>query len=210
MKGEFATLLRMRTVFRASGAGRGLAAALVEAFSSAGWEDEVARAILLGTPPQIALAPLLEGNAELATLTSLLINSAGASTRLVGVRGEDISVTVERWLKRSEARGAERRVMQMRGLIMSGVLGAVVSILASLGPLVGNAGFLWSGVATPSGSLLVPCGAMVAVSSAMLGLFLSGRRFYVNVLVALALYSAAAVAIGPLASVATLQPLGII
>lgn len=211
MNREFATLLRMRAVFRASGFGRGLAAALVEAFSSADGEEDVARAVLLGMPPSVALAPLLGGgNAELATLASLLVNSAGASTRLIGSRGEDISVTVERWLKRSEARRAERRVMQTRGLIMSGVLGAVVSILASLGPLVGDVGFLWTGSAIPAGALLVPCAAMVAVSSTMLGLFMSGRSFYVNVLAAMALYVAAAVAIAPLASVATLQPLGII
>jgi hypothetical protein len=204
-------MMRLRAVFRSLAAGRGTAGALAEAFARAqGEESDVARQVLLGNPPAVALRSLLDGcSGEVSTLASLIVNSTGASARLVGAKGEGMSVTMERWLKRSEARRMEHKVMQSRGLMMSAVLGAVVAILASLGPLVADAGFLSPGTGPGSGTLLCASAAMVATSSLMLGLFTSKRKFYANVAIALAAFVLAALAIAPLANVPAIQPLAI-
>jgi hypothetical protein len=89
----------------------------------------------------------------------------------------------------------------MRGLLMSAVLGAVMATLSALGPIVASSG-LFSQDSTASGPALhYAAAAMVAVSSSLLGLFLSGRRFYLNLTVALGVFLVAFSATSPLASV---------
>jgi hypothetical protein len=204
MNSRLATLLRLRQAFRATASGEGLAAALVGAFREAeGRESDVARKLLLGQPPRDALgSAAAEGDSDLGILCALVTGSSGANARLLADRGERLSLTIERWLKRSEARRAERKILQTRGLIMSAVLGAVLAILASLGPLVGNMAFLAPGPQLQAGSYFIPCGVMAGVSSVMLGLFMSGRGFYTNLAVSIAAYALAAVAIAPLAAAA--------
>lgn len=204
MNQNIAALIRLRRVFAETRQGKGAAAALVKAFGPAGGrEKEVAKRILLGLPVEAALRPLTEkGTRELTMLAGLLAKASASSTEIVGTKGERLSVTLERWLNRKEARLMEQRVMQMRCHIMSAVVGAVVAMLASLGPMVASLSLLTQTAPTPNSEILLwTSGFMVCVSSAMLGLFMSGRRFILDVAIALVTFALVCYAVGPLVTV---------
>lgn len=163
---------------------------------------EVARKVLLGHPPEEALRPMLSGESqEVAMLAGLAAAGSHGSARRVGARGERLSATLERWLRAKEARAMEQKVMQTRGYIMSAVMGAVTAMLASLGPLVSNLNFLSPPQAGQAAALPYGAAALCGISSAMLGLFMSERRFYVNVAITLGVFALTMSAVAPLANV---------
>jgi hypothetical protein len=112
-------------------------------------------------------------------------------------------------MKLNEVREMERRVMQVRSHMMSAVLGAVVAMLATLGPLVVGLNFFSQTEPVNGPTLLFSSAAMVIVSTMSLGLFMSGRRFYIDVLIAMAAFGLAAAAIAPLANVPAVNLWGI-
>ena len=87
-----------------------------------------------------------------------------------------------------------------RGLVTSGILGAVTAMIAALGPLVGALGTFGGAPSDPS-ALAYCAAAMAAISSGMLGTFITGRGFYQYVLAALAAYGVVWAAASPLGSV---------
>ena len=196
-------LLLLRRVFTHAREGKGLATALVETFRAGDSESrEVARRILLGFRVRDALEPISGGKSrEISVLAGLLAGSPASSAQVVGRKGERLSMMFERWLKLKETRVMEQRVMQMRGHLMAAVMGAVVAMLASLGPLVSGLTFSQAPQSTGAGTLLLWSGILVGTSSATLGIFMSGKRFYVDVLVAMAAFALSAAAVAPLASV---------
>jgi uncharacterized membrane protein len=135
--------------------------------------------------------------------------ASSTNAAIIGKKGADLSNLLERWLKSAEERAMEAKVFQMRGLIMSAVLGALMATVSAIGPLVASSNFMTGGAAPAPQSLYLVSGAMVAVSSGMLGIFLSGRRFYVNLVLALAVYAVASVATSPLVSVSSTSMWGI-
>ena len=150
---------------------------------------ETARLLLLGNPIPAAVRPMVEGSgAEVAMLASLIVASPGSSAPVVGRSGGATARTLERWVKARENRALERKVIRFRGLVTSGVLGAVTAMVAALGPLVGSLSFVGGAVAGP-GALGIGAAAMAAVSSGMLGLYTSGRSLYANVAVTLAVFA---------------------
>jgi hypothetical protein len=205
------TMMQLRRVFVSASAGMGVATALVKTFRLATTDGkEVARRILLGLPVKVALAPVVnDSSKEVSMLARLLAESTTASARIIGAKGETLSLILEKWLKMKEARDMERKVLQMRSHIMSAVLGAVVAMLATLGPLVSGLSFTSQSLPINATTLLGASASMVIVSSSMLGVFMSGRRFYVDTLVALAAFAVAAAAISPLANVPTVNLWGI-
>jgi hypothetical protein len=211
MKREFAMINRLRRVFTATREGMGLATALVQTFGPADGEPKgVARMILLGLPPRVALEPIVgDGSRELSMLAGLLSTSSSSSTEAIGGKGERLSTIMERWLKMKEARIMEQRVMQMRSHLMSAVLGAVVAMLASLGPLVSNLNLIAGSAPQSSGLLVWSTACMVAISSGMLGLFMSGKRFYFDVILSLTTFAFVCYAVAPLASVPVVNIWGI-
>jgi hypothetical protein len=78
-----------------------------------------------------------------------------------------------------------------------------------MGPLVASSNLLMGGTASAGPSLALVSGAMVAVSSSMLGIFLQGRGFYVNLLLSLGVYIAVSFATAPLAALPAVNLLGI-
>jgi len=203
MNKKLSSLLLFRRVFMLAGEGKGLATSLVETFRGEGSEGKgVARKILLGFPVQAALEPLSsQGTEELSVLANLLANSSSSSARLIGRKGQRLSFMFERWMKMKEARQMQQRVMQLRSHLMAAVMGAVVAMLASLGPLVAGLNFLSPSPEVSGSSLLLWSGVMVGTSSTALGLFMAGRRFYVDTLIALLAFGLTAAATAPLASV---------
>ncbi len=204
MNRRFALMLELRRVFSSVSEGEGLACSLVRTFKeSSGEGREVAKRILLGLPVRTALEPLAgDESRELGMLAGLMAGSSSASARVLGRKGEDLSVIFEGRLKARETRRMEEKVMQTRGFIMSAVMGAVVALLASLGPLVGSLNFATQAPPQVNAAVLLWSGAaMTTMSSGMLGFFMSGRRFYADVLISLVVYALAVEAISPLSVV---------
>ena len=90
--------------------------------------------------------------------------------------------------------------MGFRGMVTSGVLGAVTAMVSSLGQLVGSLNFQGGTPAADQGVLLVGGAAMAAIGSGVLGFFMSGKGFPVNVAVTLGVFALVGAAASPLAS----------
>jgi len=211
MNKRLARMQLIKRVLASIGAGRGVSTSIVMALRGGGGEEELAaKRVLLGFPPVKAMQPIVSDDSrELGMLASLVTMASSSNTAVIGKKGADLSNLLERWLKAAEERAMEAKVFQMRGFIMSAVLGALMATVSAIGPLVASTNFLTGGSATPAGPLLLVSGAMVAVSSTMLGIFLSGRRFYFNLALALAVYAVATTATAPLVSVTRVNVWGI-
>ena len=194
----------LRRVLESAGQGEGVSSALVRVLRDSGpFMRDTARISLLGYPLSASLRPLVVGgNEEVSILASLIMAAPRSSATKVGQSGSLMASTLERWVKVKESLRLEQRVYRVRGLMTSGVLGAVAAMVATLGPLVANIG-LSSQPAVDPRSLLYAGAAMVSLSSAMLGYFMSGRRFPLNVGVSMATFAIAAVVASPLTGVSS-------
>ncbi|MDG7011600.1 MAG: hypothetical protein JRN11_05910 [Nitrososphaerota archaeon] len=203
MSAELDAMHSLGRALKSAGEGKGLARSAVEELPRAGpLGREGARLLLLGFPLSRALKPLVEeGGEEVSMLASLVVAAPRSSAPLVGRSGESLAVTLEGWVKSRDSEVMEQKVMRFRSLVTSAVLGAVMGMLTALGPVVGSLGLGGSPVGT--GALVYGSAAMTAMGSGMLGAFMSGRRFFVNVLLSMAVFAAIAAAAAPLASVSS-------
>lgn len=202
MNKTLGSLILLKRLLASVSSGRGVSGSIVVAFKGAKRnERSAARMVLLGHPPRTSLASIAPYESrEVGMLASLVTLGSGSDVVLLGKKGLELSTILERWLKAREARLMDARVMQMRGFVMSAVLGAVMAIVSALGPIVSTSTLL--GPTAPIGpSLDYASGAMVVVSSSMIGLFLSGRRFYLNLALALGVFWLALSAASPLSSI---------
>ncbi len=202
MNTDLSMILSLRRVLESAESGMGMSQSIVKGLRETQREgEESARMLLLGLPLAVSLRPLTEGRSEeVAMLASLIVSASKSSTALVGRSGEDLADTLERWVKVKENSRLEQKGLRFRSLITSAVLGAVTAMVASLGPVVGNLSFTAPSV-QGAGLLLPAAAAMSALSSGMLGLFMSGRRLFLNVAVALMVFAAVSAVASPLASV---------
>jgi len=207
MKKDLRRLLLMKRIMTSMNSGRGISTSIVTAFREGeSKERAAARRVLLGHSHRAAMADLASDRIrELAVLAAIINVTSFSSAKILGKKGGELANLLERWLKAREARLLEQRVFEMRGLIMSAVLGAVVAILSALGPVVGDAGLLGGSVEPVGPGLYYASAAMVAVSSSMMGLFLSGRRFVLNVVLALGVYGIALSVAAPIAAVPVIR-----
>jgi len=183
--------------------GRGVSGSLVATFRRAGEGlGGVARASLLGYPPAESLWDVVHGEGhEAGMLASLVVNGARGDARLVGRKGERLSLTLEGWIKAREGRRMEQKVLRFRGLVVSGVLGAVLGMVSSVGPLVGGLNFTTPLPPVDPAYIEAAAAAMACLSSGMLGIYMSGRGFLVNVAATLAVFALVTLAVSPLTSV---------
>jgi len=206
MKSDLPMIFSLKGVMESAAEGRGISQSVVRGLGRDPLVGrEAARQVLLGFPLAVSLSPLLESKSEeVSMLGSLIVSAPRSSASLVGRSGGSLALILERWIKAREGAELEQKVLRFRSLVTSGVLGAVMAMMASLGPLVGSLGF--AGPAAGSGQLLYGAGGMAAVSSTLLGVFMSGRGFIANVLVSLGVFVLVAAAAAPLVSlpVATL------
>ena len=203
MNQELAMVLSLKKVMGDVAGGMGTARSLVSELREVGAAGrEAARMVLLGHPFAVSLDPLMRtGSEEVSMLAAMIGSARSSSSTLVGANGGAFAEVLERWVKLRENARLEMKVQRFRALVTSAVLGAVTSMLATLGPLVGNLGSL-QGQSVPGGGggvLQLAAAAMVAVSSGMLGFFMAGKRFYVNVGVALVVFLAVGTLVAPLA-----------
>jgi hypothetical protein len=200
MRAELDAMHSLGRALKSAGEGKGLARSVAEELRMAGpLGEEGARRILLGHPLERALIPLMEGGGEeVSMLASLVVSAPRSSAPLVGRSGESLAVTLERWVKARENEVLEQKVVRFRSLVTSAVLGAVMGMLAALGPMVGGIG---TGAGTGgTGALLYGAAALTGLGSGMLGAYMSGRRFFVNVALSLAVFAAISAAAAPLAA----------
>jgi hypothetical protein len=200
MDKDLSVILSLRRVLETVAEGRGVSQSTVRELRNQEEGAEVARLALTGLPPSKSYASLMSSKSEeAAMLASLIVGAPMSSASLVGLRGSSLSGTFERWAKLRENARLEWKVVRFRGLVTSGVLGGVMAMIAAIGPLVGALDFA-SGMPTGPSSLPTAAAAMTVVSSSMLGIFMSGRGFLVNVAVSLAFFVAAYSLASPLAS----------
>lgn len=203
MSRDLSLIVSMKEVLESVAEGKGLARSIVEKLGGAGPAGaEAARLALLGRPIPVALRPLVEGGSpEVSMVAALMVSAPRSSTRRVGRSGKPFVSTLEGWLRSRESRELEQKVLGFRGLVASGVLGAVTSMLASLGPLVGNLDFGGGARAVNPGPLLYTAAAMAGVGSGMLGMYMSGKRMFLNVALTLAVFAVVAAAASPLGGI---------
>jgi len=204
MKDVFSLILSLRKVLESVGNGRGVSQCLVEELRGSGPQGKkVAANLLLGLPLDVATRPLLGNKSdEVGMLASLVMASAEGSTSVAGKSGETLSYTLEKWAKARDNARLEQKVMQFRSLIASGVLGAVSSMIATIGPVLGSLSLSAQAGVEPvaSGTVLYGAAAMTLVASGMLGLFVSGKRFYLNVAASALTFLFLHLLVSPLAS----------
>lgn len=190
----------LRRVLESAAQGKGVARSVVEEFrlSPPPW-SRTAGMLLLGHPLRTSMESLVESStAEAAMLASLIVASPRSSALLVGKSGETLAATLERWVRAKESRKLEEKVMRFRGMVTCGVLGAVTAMISSLGPLVGSLNFEGTAPAVDPMTLLAGSAAMAAIGSAILGLYMSGKGFPVNVAVTLGAFALVSAAASPL------------
>lgn len=207
MSDDVARVLSLRRVLERTGEGAGVSRAIVEELGRMeGVGSAAARLLLLGNSLQDSMLPMLEGTSdEVSMLASLVVSAPASSVPLVGKSGEEVASTVERWVKAKESRALEQKVLRFRGLVISGVLGAVTAMVSSLGPLVGTLSLAGGGT-SGSGALAFGAAAMAAMSSGMLGVFMGRKGFYLNVAVSLGAFMVVSAAALPLAGVQGVGP----
>jgi len=211
MNPDLSLVLALRRVLGLVTEGSGMAQALVRELRGGDPRGRyAARRILLGYPIPVSLARLERGGPdEIGLIATLIVGSAESSSQLIGETGEAVTITVERWLKTKENARLEDRVARFRSLIASFVLGAVAAIIATLGPLVGALSFSATPELTGSRSIFYAAVGMTAASSAMLGLFMSGRRFGLNVAASLSAFVFVSALASPLSPVPATSVWGI-
>ena len=210
MNSELTTIYSLRRVLESAGEGMGMAHSLVKELRNLHPSGcETARLLLLGHPLNISLRPLTECESEeVSMLASLIVSAPSSSTASIGKNGEAFARTLEGWVRARENGKLEQKVHRFRSMITSVVLGAVTAMIASLGPLVGDLDL--TGVTHPSSTaLLYGAAGFAAIGSAMLGLFMSGRRFYANAAVSLLAFAAVSYLATPLANVPSIGLWGI-
>jgi len=157
----------------------------------------------------ISLRPLTECESEeVSMLASLIVSAPRSSATSIGKNGEAFAKTLEGWVRARENGKLDQKVHRFRSMITSVVLGAVTAMIASLGPLVGNLDL--TGVSHANSTpLLYGAAVFAAIGSAMLGLFMSGRRFYVNAAVSLLTFAVVSYLAAPLTNVPSIGLWGI-
>ena len=210
MNPDLSMVLALRRVMESIEDGRGMAQALARELGGVGPGGLGAvRRILLGFPFSVSLRSLKEGKSEeVAMLASLLISASKSNTSLIGRNGEAVSHTLEGWLKLKENSKLEHRIMRFRSMVTSSVLGAVCATVATLGPLLGNLDFTTQARPDP-GALLFFAAGMTIISSGMLGFFMSGSRFFANVVLSLTVFGLVWSLASPIASIPMIPLLGV-
>jgi hypothetical protein len=210
MNTDLSMVLALRRAMESVEEGRGIAQALVRELGGVGPVGlETSRQILLGFSFSVSLRPLSESKSEeVAMLASLLIGASKSNATLVGRNGEAMSHTLEGWLKLKENSKLEHRVIRFRSMVTSGVLGAVCATVATLGPLLGNLDFTTQTRPDP-GALLFFAAGMTAISSGMLGYFMSGSRFFANIALSLSVFVFVWSLASPIASIPMIPLLGV-
>ena len=211
MNTDLVRILTLKKVLESASEGMGMAQSVARELSRAEPpERESARLVLLGYPLAVALGPVIEsGCEEVSMLASLIVSAPRSSSVMIGRSGGILASTLERWVKTKESGRLQQKALRFRSLVTCGVLGAVTAMVASLGPLVGTLDFTGGSQPTGATTLLYSAAGLTGISSCMLGLFMSGRSFYLNVAVALGVFTLVSTLASPLTNVSTVSLWGV-
>lgn len=177
----------LRTVFSLLKSGKSLASSLIEGFKDNPKGNKMIRLLLLGYNSKTAVQSLETENEEDALLCSLIINVRRIDTLTLGIEGSKL---VELFEKRSNAREARKnmlRTLSFRSYILSSVLGCVMATISAVGPLI--ASFSLTGRANLNPLVIELSSLIMCIfSSAMIGFFFNGRKFFVNTIISSILF----------------------
>jgi hypothetical protein len=208
---DFESIQALKKVLESAAYGMGMAQSVARdlcAVKPLG--SDSSRLVLLGYPLRVAMRPLVEsGSEEVSMLASLIVSVPRSSSVMVGRSGGILADTLERWVKAKENGKLQQKVLRFRSLVTCGVLGAVTAMVASLGPLVGGLDFAAARPPVDSAALIFAAAGFTGISSCMLGLFMSGRGFYLQVAVALGVFYVVSALASPLASVSAVSLWGV-
>lgn len=194
---------RLRRVLKRSSKGLGLAAAFVGVFSSSknAAERDAVKRILLGTPVTMAFAGLTKESGSSGELLQFMATLARVSSTEASKGAEKLSSMFDRWTLLKEKRAMEKKVMAFRGVVVSAVAGVVVGMLSTLAPVISTFQITLGAAPKAAPSFSPYEGAFFLLPSALcLGLFLSPRRPYLNMVVSLLAFVGVVYFLGPLAS----------
>jgi hypothetical protein len=211
MNSESVTVLAFKKVLESAGDGMGLARAVAKELRGIRpFGSEAARLILLGFPLPVALRPLIQsGREEGAMLASLIVSAPRSSSTIIGRSGTILAGTLEKWVEARESGTLQQKAMRFRSLVTSGVLGAVTAMIASIGPLVGSLDFNGASTVVDPTTFLYCAAGLTGMSSFMLGLFMSGRGFYLNMAVSLGVFALVSLLASPLATIPSITLWGV-
>ncbi len=210
---EFERIRKLRTIVGYSARGRGVAGAVLSTFAPSEEREErdAARRILLGIPLEMALSKVLSSGGGAWALLRYLASESRVDSIEASKRAEKLSSHFERWAQLKRERAMEEHVIEMRAHILSTVLGAVVSLFASLAPLISSIQIGATSGLSPSssaGSLPSLGIGFSLVSSVFLGLYLSPKRAYLDPLLSTISYILVLSATAPLISFRVMFPVG--
>jgi hypothetical protein len=192
----------LQLVFGDIQSGRGLHSSIVARGASGGPKPKLlAKWVLLGFPMRVPLHSIIAHSSdEVGMLASLIMTSRSSSAFRVGQAGQDLTRVARRWMESREALAALRRVLWMRSFVTSVILGAVLGMLCTLGPVIGNFDFgSFQPARTGGGAISFGGAAMVAVSAYLLGGYSAVGRPYAQVLASVAAFVLVSIAVAPLA-----------
>lgn len=207
---EFDRIRKLRRIIGYTATGKGVAGAVASTFGSSDERDEreAARKILLGIPLEKALHKILSSGGGAWALLMYLANESRVNSIEASKRAEKLTSYFERWAQLKGERAMEQKVIETRAHILSTVLGAVVSLFASLAPIISSIQIGAATAPSPSGSLPTLGVAFSLVSSIFIGLYLSPKRVYLDPILSTTSYILVFVASGPLANIRVLAPVG--
>jgi hypothetical protein len=209
MNDEIALLQTLKRILLGVEEGQGTSNALVANTACNGSLNSVAREALLGYPPTVSMRSLVDSKIpEVGMLASLIVIGSKGSVMQIGRRGGGLSLRLENMVKARESIRMEARVYNLRSLMIAGVLGAVMGMISTVGPVFGSLN-IGSPIRVDPLLIQVTAGAMVSVSAAMLGVFMSGRRFPIHVLLALTAFIMVVLVSSPLTNGIFSSSLGI-
>jgi hypothetical protein len=200
---ELDVMRRLRAVLKRSSRGLGLAAAFVGVFSRSNnaSERDAVRMILLGTPVEMAFQGIVKDSGSSGELLQFVAMLAKVSSAEASRGAEKLSSMFDRWTLLKERRAMEQKVMAFRGLIVSVVAGVVVGMLSTLAPIISTFQIALGTAVKPPTSFSPYEGVVFLLPSALcLGLFLSPRRPYINVVLCVLAFAGVVYFFGPLAS----------
>jgi hypothetical protein len=197
---ELRRMDRLRQVMRLSARGKGMAASIVETFRDSGVrrETEAVRSILLGMSVDES-ARMLTGSGDHSNeLLAYLVEQAKVDALEASRRAERLAVLFERWVRAKQDRLVDRRIMETRSLMVSGIVGGVTAMVASLAPVLSSFQLTFNQQAPPPAFTQYLGILFVLPSSFFLGLFFSSRRAVLNVVVATAAFALTVYLFSPL------------
>ena len=133
---ELGRLGKLRRVLRLSAQGKGIAASIVESFreSRTGEESEMVRQILLGNSVEQSVDGLISKDDHSREILLYVVSQAKVNAVEASRRADKLTTLFEHWVWMKQERIVEQRIMEMRSIMVSCILGGVTAMISPSPP----------------------------------------------------------------------------